>query len=177
MRREVEAILRGNGIAAIFVTHDREEAFAIADRVGIMNRGHLDQLDAPDVIYHSPATRFAAQMAGTCDFVRGEAHGGVAMTELGKLPCVSNNGPLPEGRQVDLLVHPDDFQLLPDPQGRAVVRSREFRGDETVLVIALPSGATLRCRQRSYSRLTPGARVTLVSTKALPFLAFRRAPG
>ena len=56
MRREVESILRENSIATVFVTHDREEAFAMADRIGVMKDGHLDQLDTPDVVYHSPAT-------------------------------------------------------------------------------------------------------------------------
>ena len=174
MRLEVEAILRGNQTAAVFVTHDREEAFAMADRIGVMRDGRLEQVDSPDVIYHSPATPSVAQLTGTCDLLSGEVHGGMAFTEIGSLPCTATNGFLPEDARVSLLVHPEDFHIVPGRDGECVIRSREFRGDETILVVALPSGATLRCRQRSYSTLSPGTRVTLVSEKATPFLAFNR---
>ena len=69
LRQEVADILRAHTIATVFVTHDREEAFAMADRVAVMNEGHLEQLDTPDRIYHAPATPFVAQLAGTCDFL------------------------------------------------------------------------------------------------------------
>lgn len=174
MRQEVQAILRENGIATVFVTHDREEAFAMADRIGVMNNGHLDQLDAPDVIYNSPENSFVARMAGMCDFLSGEARGGRVITEIGSLPCLSSGGPLPDGAQVDLLVHPEDFQVVPDSLGMAIVRSREFRGDETILSVGVPSGAVLRCRQRFQSNLTSGTRVKLVPAKALSFLVFRK---
>ena len=175
MRQEVESILRENRIATVFVTHDREEAFAMADRVGVMREGHLDQLDSPDTIYHSPATPSVAQLTGTSDFLYGEVHRGVAATEVGGLPFTSTNGSLPEGARVNLLVHPDDFRVAPDSEGNCVIRSREFRGDETMLVVTLPSGAILRCRQRSYSTLAAGTRVTLAPQNATPFLAFTRS--
>ena len=175
MRREVESILRENSIATVFVTHDREEAFAMADRIGVMKDGHLDQLDTPDVVYHSPATPFVARLAGTCDFLKGQARDGLVVTELGKLPCATSNGNLADGSQVDLLVHADDFQAVPNPQGNSVIRWREFRGDETILVVGLPSGATLRCRQRSYSTLATGTTVSLISARAMPFVAFQRS--
>ena len=84
MRREVQGILRESGTAAVFVTHDREEAFATADRVGVMRDGRLEQLDAPDVVYHAPATPFVAEMAGVTGFIPGEVQGGLAVTEIGK---------------------------------------------------------------------------------------------
>ena len=57
VRRDVEAILRANNTAAVLVTHDRDEAFAIADRVAIMSEGELNQVDAPEAVYHLPASR------------------------------------------------------------------------------------------------------------------------
>ena len=172
MRREVQGILRENGIAAIFVTHDREEAFATADRVGVMRGGRLEQIDAPDVVYHSPATPFVAEAAGTSDFIRGEIERGFAVTEIGRLPYVNGNGRLSEGDRVMLLVRPDDFQVVQHESGPSTVRAREFRGDETVLDVSTPSGAIVRCRQRSYSKLAPGTRVTLIPQAARPFTAF-----
>ena len=175
MRQEVESILRQNGIATVFVTHDREEAFAMADRLGVMRDGAIEQLDTPDAIYHSPATPFVASLTGTSDLLSGDLREGLVVTELGSLPWTGGDGAISEGASVDLLVHGDDFQVVADPEGRCVVRAREFRGDETMLTVELPSGATLRCRQRSHSTLTPGTTVTLTPEKAAPFVAFRRS--
>lgn len=173
MRQEVEGILREHGTATIFVTHDRDEAFAMADRVAVMREGRLEQIDTPEAIYHRPADPFVARMAGTCDFLPGEVRGASVVTDLGMLPWTSGNGTYPDGTRVELLVRAEDFQVLPDPQGRCVVVAREFRGDETLLVVRTPSGVTLRCRQRSYSTLPVGARVTLARTRALPFVSFK----
>ena len=56
LRIEVERILRSHNTAAMFVTHDREEAFAMADRVGVMVEGELLQIDTPEQVYHFPAS-------------------------------------------------------------------------------------------------------------------------
>ena len=172
MRQEVAGILRGHDIATVFVTHDREEAFAMADRIGVMRDGHLEQLDTPEVVYNSPATPFVAQMAGMCDLLTGEMRGGRAVTEIGALPCYRRDGALPEGSRVDLLVRPEDFRVVENPSGDAVIKSREFRGDGTILVAETPSGTIIRCRQPSHAGLTPGTRVDLVRRSASPFIAF-----
>ena len=98
----------------------------------------------------------------------------LAETEIGKLPYTTSEGVLQSGSEVELLIHPDDFQVVPHPDGKSVVASREFRGDETILVIRLPSGATLRCRQHSFSLLDPGTKVTLVTGTAATFVAFKK---
>ena len=175
MRREVEAILRENHITTVFVTHDREEAFAIADRIAVMSDGRIDQIDTPDVLYHAPATRFVARMSGMCDFLGGEVRDGRVVTDLGRLAREGNDEEYPDGTPLDLLVRLDDFQVAPHPQGNSVVVSREFRGDEIILGVETPSGARLRCRRHHYSTLPPGTRVTLFPTRAAPFVAFRRA--
>ena len=177
MRREVESILRRNDITTIFVTHDREEAFAIADRVGVMREGRLEQLDAPEAIYHSPSTPFVAEMAGMADFLRGYVCGGAVATEIGTLPFVTANKGFIEGASVDLLVRPDDFLIVPSSDGESVVLSREFRGDETVLLIGLPSGATLKSRQWSGSTLVSGEHVSLVPARDSPFVGFQGTEG
>ena len=145
----------------------------MADRIGVMRSGRLEQIDRPGVVYHEPATRFVAQLAGTCDFLRARIEGGLAITECGSLPWSSVNGPLPEGSQADLVVHFDDFQVRPDGEGACAVLHREFRGDEVMVAIGLPSGASIRCRQDSSSRLASGTRVSLVPNKTTAFPAFR----
>ena len=172
MRQEVASILREHDIATVFVTHDREEAFAMADRIGVMRDGHLEQLDSPEVVYDSPATPFVTRLAGMCDLLRGEMRGGRAITEIGALPCHDRENALAEGSQVDLLVRPDDFQVVAHPSGGAVIKSREFRGDGTILVVETPSGVSVRCRQPSHPELIPGTRVDLVPRGESPFVAF-----
>ena len=69
--RDVRAILLKEGITALFVTHDQNEAFAIADRVGVMHAGRLAQWDTPYRIYHRPRTRFVADFIGRSSFIPG----------------------------------------------------------------------------------------------------------
>ena len=176
LRHEVDAILRENRITTIFVTHEREEAFAMADRVAVMSNGRVDQIDTPDALYHAPATKSVARMVGTCDFLNGVVSSGRIQTELGSLAWEPNGHDYPDGTPVDVLVRLDDFQIAPDPKGTSVVTSREFRGDEIILVVRTPSGAELRCRRHHYSTLPPGTNITLFPTKASPFVAFPVQP-
>jgi iron(III) transport system ATP-binding protein len=173
VRRDVEGILRANNTAAVLVTHDRDEAFAIADRVAIMSEGELNQVDAPEVVYHLPANRRVAQMTGTCDFINGVVlDGGLVETEAGILPYDTHSSGIIQGSGVEVVIHPDDFGIDASESGAMVVQAREFRGDETVLVVALPSGATIRCRQESYCAITPGQRLDLILQRPGPFAAF-----
>ena len=141
LRIEVERILRSHSTAAMFVTHDREEAFAMADRVGVMVEGELLQIDIPERVYHFPANAAIARLTGTCDFIPGVVRAdGRVDTELGVLKCVSPGDALSTGRCVSVLIHPDDLELIPDRDGQGVVVSREFRGDEVILKVKLDSG-------------------------------------
>ena len=172
VRHEVEAILRAKGIAAIFVTHDREEAFAFADRVGVMNAGRLEQVDAPSELYRTPVNREVARIVGDCDFLGGVAQGEVAVTEVGRLPFVCNDGPVEDGTKLSLMVRPQDFTITSSETGDCVVTSLEFRGGETMVMAVTSKGIGLRCRQIGYSHLTSGARVDFKPQASAPFLAF-----
>lgn len=172
MRGEVERILRSNKIATVLVTHDRDEAFAMADRVGIMREGRLEQIDTPDNLYSTPASTFVARFCRTCDFLKGKASNGVVVTEIGDLPFSSGAGAIEEGSDVSLMVQPDDFRVIKDPNGASVIESREFRGGETMLVVKMPSGAKLNCRQLVPSNIATGDRVTLIPATDSPMKAF-----
>jgi iron(III) transport system ATP-binding protein len=172
VRQEVETILRANRIATIFVTHDQEEAFAMADRVGVMTKGRLEQIDTPDTIYGCPSTPNVARLVGTCDFITGLARDGIAETEIGNLPIIRKNESIRNGSTVAVLVRPDDLRVTPDPNGNALVLSREFRGGETLLVVQTPSGTSIKCRQLSYTELRRGSKVSLTPASDAPFLAF-----
>ncbi|MGH7263077.1 MAG: ABC transporter ATP-binding protein, partial [Candidatus Rokuibacteriota bacterium] len=86
LRAEVTNLLRNTGTTAILVTHDQEEAFTLADWVGVLNQGRLEQLDKPEKIYHHPATRFVAEFVGAADFLPGLITAAGLVTELGVFP-------------------------------------------------------------------------------------------
>ncbi len=175
VRTEVGEILRDRGVATVIVTHDREEAFSLADRVAVMNLGRIEQIDRPGAIFRSPATPFVARITGAADFLNGRIAGGRAITEVGRLQ-LTEPGPgrsgAGEGDEVMVLVRPDDFLVLPNPRGGSKVLAREYRGDAVILVVELGSGATVRCRQGPYSDLARGTLVDLVPTRSVPFVAF-----
>lgn len=162
IREDVGSILRRAGTTAIFVTHDQEEAFVIADRVGVLNRGRLEQLDHSEAIYHTPATRFIAGFVGSADFVPGLVQGERIITELGTFP---NQQGLSVGQAVELMIRPDDIDLAPDEASEATVLTRQFRGAENLYCVRLPSGRKIHSSQGSTKLIEPGTRV---SVKANP---------
>jgi iron(III) transport system ATP-binding protein len=125
MRDEVERVLRATGTTAIFVTHDQEEAFTLADRVGVLNRGRIEQIASPEDVYHRPATRFVAEFVGAADFLSGEATRRGILTEIGVLANVDQLEP---GTRVHVMVRPDDITFVPHTEGGGIITRRYFRG-------------------------------------------------
>jgi iron(III) transport system ATP-binding protein len=142
---EVRSILKKLNATALLVTHDQQEAFAVADMVGVMREGQLEQWDAPYQLYHRPASRFVADFIGQGVFVSGEVVApGAFQTEIGLLRSASNgNGEWHAGRRVDLLLRPDDVIHDDASTLRAEVCQRAFRGAEFLYTLKLPSGTQL----------------------------------
>lgn len=155
MREELLRILRESHISAIIVTHDQEEAFTLADRIGILNQGVLEQISEPEALYRQPRTRFVAEFVGRSDFIPGVVRDGIE-TEVGKFP---NEPGLSAGTRVDVLVRPDEVELEAAEDGPAVVTRRRFRGAENLYQVLLPSGAHVRSSQPSTYVLSAGTRV------------------
>ncbi len=155
MRTEIRNLLKRSGATALLVTHDREEAFTIADRIGILSRGRLWQVGPPEEVYHAPACRFVADFVGEADFVSGWVHNHRVHTELGSFPC---NG-LRDGTRVEVMLRPSDLSLEPADDGQGVVVSRIFRGPESIYDVQLPSGLRVRCRVSGTASVPVGARV------------------
>jgi putative spermidine/putrescine transport system ATP-binding protein len=72
MRTEIRELQQQAGITAVFVTHDQEEAMAIADRIGVMNQGRLEQIGQAEDLYKRPVSRFVAGFIGKCNFIEGQ---------------------------------------------------------------------------------------------------------
>ena len=176
VRLEVESILRNRNIAAIFVTHDREEAFAFAERIGVMRDGRLEQVDTPDALYRMPVSAEVARIVGDCDFLAGVARGDMAETAMGRLPFQCVDGRQTDGAAVMLMVRPQDLAVEASADGDCTISAVEYRGGETMLTVELPGSERLRCRQLGYSALTRGARVALTARAGTEFVAFAPPP-
>lgn len=158
IRAEVKGILACAGATVIFVTHDQEEAMYFGDRVGVMNRGRLEQLGTPEDVFHRPTTPFVAQFIGTADFIPGQMRGGVVDSEIGNLPVVEK--PAKDGA-VSVMIRPDFIDLEPSADGAGVVADRVFQGMHYLYRVQLPSGATIRSLQHHTLSYATGTRVTL----------------
>jgi iron(III) transport system ATP-binding protein len=169
MLHEVYTILRELGTTAVFVTHDHEEAFMVADRVGVLNRGRLEQLGRPEEVYHLPVTRFVARFVGQANFIPGRAVGANIETAVGIFP---NTSDFPQGAAVEVMIRADQFELRPDPAGDAAVISRRFRGADALVVVQLSSGMRLQSHQPSALLLQARERVKVVAkpTHVVAFL-------
>ena len=172
LRLEVVEILRRESISAILVTHDREEAFAVADRAGVMVAGRLEQIGTPADLYRAPVNPAVARMVGDCDFLPGVARGNLAATAIGDLPFICHAAAISDGDALLVMTRPQDLRITASPSGACRVKSLEFRGGETMAFVATPGGAIARCAQRGYPSLSPGDSVALAPAHDSPFLAF-----
>ncbi len=158
MRQEVHALLRRMKTTTILVTHDHDEAFAMADRIAVLNHGVLEQMDSPELIYHLPATRFVADFVGQADFITGQIRQGIVHTELGEFPNTLDGA---EGSDVVVMIRPDDIHLMPNTSAGPRILARQFRGSENLYTIRLPSGQIVHSSESSTSVYQEGSAVEL----------------
>jgi iron(III) transport system ATP-binding protein len=142
---EVRSILRAEGATAMLVTHDQHEAFAIADKIGVMHEGKIQQWDTAYNLYHRPCNRFVADFIGQGVFLRGEVQADSRIRiELGVLPASRLNlgaGALQPGQEVDVLMRPDDVIHDDASAQKAEVVAKAFRGAHFLYTLKLASGA------------------------------------
>ena len=112
LRDEIRRVQLEVGITTLFVTHDQEEALAIADRVGVMRAGKLEQLAAPTTVYTEPATAFVAEFVGLTNRLAGIVRGGVVEVRGVRLPLIASSGS--DGPAV-ALVRPEAVSLSAAP--------------------------------------------------------------
>jgi iron(III) transport system ATP-binding protein len=158
MRQELHDLLRRTKTTTILVTHDHDEAFAMADRIAVLNQGTVEQFDTPEMIYHLPATPFVADFVGQADFIPGTVSNGMVDTELGEF---SNTLECEDGTAVVVMIRPDDIHLVPTKGASSRVLSRQFRGSENLYAVSLPSGQVVHSSQGSTSVYQVGTAVEL----------------
>ncbi len=166
---DLRDILKRHGTTALLVTHDQYEAFALADRIGVMNAGHIEQWDAPYRLYHQPATRLVADFVGLGSFLPGrlEHRDGNSLVhlELGTLPIHARTDQAIAGAtanardEVTVLLRPDDVVHDDTSPLRAEVVRKAFRGAQFLYTLRLASGATLLALVPSHHNHAVGERI------------------
>ncbi|MBA2546988.1 MAG: ABC transporter ATP-binding protein [Burkholderiaceae bacterium] len=148
---EVRQILKASDTTAMLVTHDQQEAFAMADRVGVMNSGRIEQWDRPYELYHRPATRYVADFIGEGVFLPAKVLTSMNVEiELGELQGKWPLSYIPAGGlllngdvanvDVDVLLRPDDVVHDDASELKAEVVRKVFRGGDFVYTLRLASG-------------------------------------
>ncbi|TRW46990.1 ABC transporter ATP-binding protein [Georgenia yuyongxinii] len=167
---ELYDILRATGTTALYVTHDHDEAFTVADRVAVMDAGRLLQVDAPDRLWWRPVSREVATFLGFAPFLAADVRGDVARTFLGEVPA---RAPMPDGVAL-VALGPAALQVVADGRWTRedvevpMVATRFVRGRTEVDVVlpdgsratAVAPGATV-VGQGVQVRLDPGAAVVV----------------
>jgi putative spermidine/putrescine transport system ATP-binding protein len=110
LREELRRIQRKLHITALFVTHDQEEALSLADRIALMNAGHIEQLAPPSELYANPRTLFAADFIGAMNLLQAELSNG--RLQIGNQSLALPDGPRDQ-KTVTVAIRPEDFTLLP----------------------------------------------------------------
>ena len=158
VRTEVRQLLRDTGMTAVFVTHDREEALVLGDRVAVMHDGRIVQIGSPAEVYQHPSSPWVAAFVGAVSMYPAVASGDVAQADFGTIPLLD-----PAEGPVEVAIRPEAVELrLDDSAAKHVVEHFEYRGADAVVTVANPAGLRLHARVSGTQSLALGDRVTPV---------------
>ena len=166
LRAEIRSLQQRLGITTLFVTHDQSEALSIADRVGVMQSGRLEQIDTPEKVYHHPATPFVAEFVGAMNRLPGRIGDNGDVQVLGQRLRLVNPGGHVAGAPVHALLRPEAVTVVSDAAGHGEVTSRTFLGSTIRLEVTLDDGQTVLVEAPSHE-----AGVTLADRVAVKILA------
>jgi iron(III) transport system ATP-binding protein len=144
-RRELRALLKDVGITAVFVTHDQEEAFALSDRIALLDRGRLQQFGAPEELYGAPENAFVASFVGRGTELRARVlklEGAHATVELAAgarwvVRPIGASAQLAVGQAVRVIARPEALALQPGDAVDPVITERRFAGGFVVYTVRL----------------------------------------
>ncbi len=156
---EVRELIKRSGTTALLVTHDQDEAFAVADRVGLLAEGRLQQWDSAYALYHQPVNRTVAGFVGEGVLLPGEVIGEFCLRlPLGEF-CWRHALPAAPGGRVEVLIRPDDILHDEASPLRARVVERVFRGAEFLYRLELAGGHHVLALLPSHHDLPLGAEI------------------
>lgn len=156
---EVREILKEQGTTALMVTHNQHEAFAMADLVGVMRSGEIQQWDTAYNLYHHPVNPYVANFVGEGvllpGLVRSNCRVETGLGQLNGLCCVE----MTPGTAVDVLIRPEDIVYDPEREPNVEVLRRHFRGPSTFYTLEMAEGTQLQMLMPSTSNHLPGTRI------------------
>jgi iron(III) transport system ATP-binding protein len=163
---EVREIIKASGATAILVTHDQHEAFAMADEIGVMHEGRIEQCDSAYNLYHRPANRFVADFVGQGVFLPAKVLNARSVEmELGRLEgdipgaCQVGCDACGRGCLTDILLRPDDVVHDDAAPIKAEVLHKAFRGAEILYTLKLASGRRVLALVPSHHNHALGERI------------------
>ena len=135
LRQTLRRIQREYGVTAVFVTHDQEEAFELADRIGVMNFGRLLEVGPPEELYLRPRSAFVAAFLGVSNLVVGESTPNAVRLGTVDLPLGTEASPRRTGERAQILLRPEDLEVRTERDqvratvlGSGLVDERSFSG-------------------------------------------------
>jgi iron(III) transport system ATP-binding protein len=170
LRQEIRAILKQTGTAAIFVTHDQEEALSLCDRIAVMQAGQIEQVGTPVEIYDQPATKFVADFVTQANFLAAQWVGNLLTTEIGDFEVLAPHSQKSTQKPTEVMIRQEDLRLEPDENSSVVVGDRQFLGREYIYFLQTKTGKTLQARTPKHVDIAIGTPVKLmVSASQLHF--------
>jgi putative spermidine/putrescine transport system ATP-binding protein len=165
LRDEIRRIQLEVGSTTVFVTHDQEEALAIADRVGVMSQGVLEQIASPEELYNRPRTRFVAEFVGLTNRLEAHVDGSHATVLGARVPVL--DGSISSGTGV-ALVRPESMVVEPGEGANATLVNRSFLGPVSRVTCDVDGGGTVVAQLASAAApgLAPGERVRVAAAES-----------
>lgn len=160
----IQRLLKEKNISAIVVTHDQQEAFMIADKIGMLADGKLQQWDTPTQLYQTPKTATVAQFVGKGSFLRAQQQDNHLLTALGMLPAQAYPY-FEDSHQV--LIRPEWLSILPSGNGttNGVITAKQFKGSHFMYEVELVNHEhVLVYSQTDAARLGDTVGLTLLPT-------------
>ncbi len=150
LRQNLRNIQKQLNVTAILVTHDQDEAFELADRIGVVDGGNLLEVGTPDQLYRKPNNRFTATFLGSVNLLRGTCNGASLHVDDVQLPVLNGMEQF-SGQAVDVMTRPESIFLTRRREeqrghvlGRGTVISMAFAGPMEKVIIRLEQGTELQ---------------------------------
>ena len=149
--REIRSIFKSQGVTAIFVTHSREEAFAFADKMAVMNHGVIEQFGSASELYYQPSSKFVADFLGGGSYLpaRKTADEGFK-TVLGEVSAQSRDN-LQSGQECVLLLRPQNVILRTDANNDFQIIEQQFMGDHCRYVVEVEGNKLIATSSEPFS--------------------------
>ena len=175
--QDLKQVLKALNQTALYITHDQEEAFSLADRVVVMNKGQVVQIGTPESIYTQPKNEFVARFLGFKNIFNGILRGKNIVTSIGnfKTPTLTQTLGKKDGVEKKLLLRPDKVKIKGegDHQLQGIVIERAFRGGLSTLVLDVKGKRLTFEFQSGLPLPPPGKTVKLdfIPDEAIQFLS------